>query len=322
MDEEYVLRNFKNAKVTKQAVVTIDGVEHEVTPAQVQGNLLKAEELNYMDNKIKNLYDKKLINKTVVELKTVTEEAPTQCEEGDLYYNTTTNLIYKATGNNVWGATGETPTSKYLYVDKTNSKLYYYDGQVFNSYGGGGGINLVIEESTMPTELFIDTNSLATVGTEVVNSLEGDETNKAPSVKAVNDAFGKILWKNPNPTAEFGSCDITLSSSDYDFYEIIYYTETVADDWKFIKSTGRIPANIYSISTMSDTLTNKILENPVPQRFFRFYEFLNSTTIHFSNGYLNVIESKTLSERSTSAVPIVIVGYGTGLFKEMMNNEI
>ena len=192
MDEEYVLRDFKNAKVTKQAVVTIDNIEHEVTPAQVQGSLLKAEDLNYMDNKIKNLYDKKLINKTVVELKTVAEEAPTQCEEGDLYYNTTTNLIYKATGNNVWGATGENPTSKYLYVGKTNSKLYYYDGQDFKSYGGGGGINLVTEEGTIPTELFIDTNSFATTGTEVVNSLNGNETNKAPSVQAVNDRFDDI----------------------------------------------------------------------------------------------------------------------------------
>lgn len=192
MDEDYILRNFKNAKVTKQAVVTIDDVEHEVTPAQVQGNILKAEDLNYMDSKIKNLYDKKLINKTVVELKTVAEEAPIQCEEGDLYYNTTTNLIYKATGNNVWGATGETPTSKYLYVDKTNSKLYYYDGQGFNSYGGGGGINLVTEEGTMPTELFINENSFATTGTEVVNSLNGNETNKAPSVRVVNDRFNEL----------------------------------------------------------------------------------------------------------------------------------
>lgn len=192
MNEEYTLRNFQNAKVVKPATVTIDNVEREVTPAQVQGKLLKAEDLSYMDNKIKNLYEAKLINKTVVELLMVSEEIPTQCNEGDLYFNTTTNLIYEATGDNTWGVTGYAPTNKYLYVDKTNSKLYYYDGENFKSYGGGGGINLVTEEGTIPTELFIDTNSFATTGTEVVNSLNGNETNKAPSVQAVNDKFDDI----------------------------------------------------------------------------------------------------------------------------------
>lgn len=192
MDEEYVLRGFQDAKVVKPATVTIEATEYEVTPAQVQGKVLKEEDLNYMDEGIKKLYDAKLINKTVVELKTVAEEAPTQCEEGDLYYNTTTNLIYKATGSNVWGTTGDTPSSKYLYVDKTNSKLHYYDGQDFKSYGGGGGINLVTEDGALPTELFIESDSFATTGTEVVNSLNGNEVNKAPSVRAVNDEFDEL----------------------------------------------------------------------------------------------------------------------------------
>ena len=35
---------------------------------------------------------------------------------------------------------------------------------------------------------------------------------------------GIILWENPNPTVAFNAQTVTLSSSDYDYYEIYWAT--------------------------------------------------------------------------------------------------
>lgn len=45
------------------------------------------------------------------------------------------------------------------------------------------------EDTTEDTKILIETDTLNTLGTEVVNSLDGNETNMSPSVKAVNDRF-------------------------------------------------------------------------------------------------------------------------------------
>lgn len=60
---------------------------------------------------------------------------------------------------------------------------------------------------------------------EVIDSLDGNSTTNAPSVRAVNEGIentkGQILWTNPNPTAEISSdTQITLSSGDYDYIKI------------------------------------------------------------------------------------------------------
>lgn len=97
--------------------------------------------LNQMDSGIYNLD----LNKVeVIQLLTVGDTAPAECERGDKYYNTTNELIYTATTTDTWGTEGEVPLSTRLYVDLSSSKLYYYDGVNFNSYGGGGGDTLPI----------------------------------------------------------------------------------------------------------------------------------------------------------------------------------
>lgn len=77
--------------------------------------------------------------KPTIELLTVSSAAPTECNIGDKYYNTTTSKIYTATATNTWGTEGENPTSLYLYVDLEHKELYYFNGTTFVSYGGGSG---------------------------------------------------------------------------------------------------------------------------------------------------------------------------------------
>lgn len=140
MSENYTLINWQNGEVTQPAVVEIDGVDYQVQPAIETGNTpINADNLNHMDNGIRNatlkLNDK--IETATVQLIAVTDTAPSECAENDKYYNTNTNLIYTATGTDTWGVTGETPSQLYLYMDISDEKLYYYDGNTFSSYGGG-----------------------------------------------------------------------------------------------------------------------------------------------------------------------------------------
>lgn len=66
----------------------------------------------------------------IEDLIAVSSTAPAQCSEGDKYYNTTTKLIYTATGTNTWGTDGETPADGKIYIDSsaTPSKSYRWSG--------------------------------------------------------------------------------------------------------------------------------------------------------------------------------------------------
>ena len=55
----------------------------------------------------------------------------------------------------------------------------------------------------------------------------------------ISNITGKILWTNPNPQAISTATTITLNSSDYDMYEIMYsYSANISSNT--LLSTGRI----------------------------------------------------------------------------------
>lgn len=54
-----------------------------------------------------------------------------------------------------------------------------------------------LEPTTEQTQLWIEDDVLTNIGTEVVNSLDGDETNKAPSVKVVKEKLANISTTKP-----------------------------------------------------------------------------------------------------------------------------
>ena len=67
----------------------------------------------------------------VVELLAVTDTAPEHCAKGDLYFNTTTKKVVRATATDTWG-TGSTtntdPEKGKIYVDLTDDKTYRWGG--------------------------------------------------------------------------------------------------------------------------------------------------------------------------------------------------
>ena len=74
---------------------------------------------------------------------------------------------------------------------------------------GGKELIMVGDESvaTKNTKLLIETDTLETLGTEVVNSLDGNETTKAPSVQAVNNKFNEIT--NDSGTLKLSDSPLT-----------------------------------------------------------------------------------------------------------------
>lgn len=96
-----------------------------------------------------------------VELLAVSDTAPSECSEGDKYYNTETGLIYTATATDTWGTVGEEPIKDILYVVFSEKNTYAWNGTDMLSVGGGSGSEIVIgdeSEATEDTKLLVDTS--------------------------------------------------------------------------------------------------------------------------------------------------------------------
>ena len=68
----------------------------------------------------------------------ITDTAPSTCSIGDVYFNTTTNLLYNATATDTWSSTGVAPTENTLYVIFSTQTSYIYNGTTLISLNGGG----------------------------------------------------------------------------------------------------------------------------------------------------------------------------------------
>lgn len=150
-------------------------------------------------------------------------------------------------------------------------------------------------------------SDINTTATPEVNKITAANLNEIKS--AVNDnadllsnITGTILWTNPNPTSDFSSQTITLSSDDYDVLEFFYGYDTsgvrVVSE-RTIKGNG-VQFDVYS--------------TVVPTRAWRRRtEFVSNTS--YSVGNCTRMEyNQTAYNENGYCVPIYIVGYKTGLF--------
>ena len=157
--------------------------------------------------------------KPTIELLTVSSAAPTECNIGDKYYNTTTSKIYTATATNTWGTEGENPTSLYLYVDLEHKELYYFNGTTFVSYGGGsggaGGDTLPIG-AILPFSSDTIPNGWLLCDGRAVSRTEYAELFKAIGTKH-GSGDGSTTFNLPNPK---GRTLVGKDSTDTDFNEL------------------------------------------------------------------------------------------------------
>lgn len=204
-------------------------------------------------NMIKNVVNN---NETKV-LLAVSSSAPATCDTGDIYFNTTDNLIYTATATNTWGATGVAPTENTIYIEFTNQTLYAYDGTTLVSVGGGSGSEIVIgdEEPTEDTKMIIDTDAFDPQYSDITDEYS-EASNKAYSCDYVN---GKVLYENASGT----SSDISLGTDDvsnYRYIEMIAINKDNAQEtfniFKFDTSLSKYRMMGISIDTNTNIIYN------------------------------------------------------------------
>lgn len=165
-------------------VIVFEDLPSEKTP-------IDADNLNKMQENAKKAIKNR---KPTIELLTVSSAAPSECNIGDKYYNTTISKIYTAIATNTWGTEGENPSSLYLYADLEHKELYYYDETDFKSYGSGKKEIGYADEQLEGTEVILiedsDFNGENSVElAKVEQNLTNNSENTVPSVKAVNNGI-------------------------------------------------------------------------------------------------------------------------------------
>ena len=136
----------------------------------------------------------------------------------------------------------------------------------------------------------------------IVNSYS-TSTQDGYSCDYVNGNIGKSIYTNTETT--FTEQDVNIDLTPYSYIEIIFYTETVSSNWKYVKSTGKILNVAGYRGTMGDYVSNDS-NTSAPQYFGRNFT-LYASKIAFTNGYN--YNGSTYSNRNSSCVPLVVIGY-------------
>ena len=66
----------------------------------------------------------------------VSSAAPDTCSTGDVYFNTTDNLLYAAIATNTWGSAGLLPTFNTIYAVISDRELYLFNGTTLVKVSG------------------------------------------------------------------------------------------------------------------------------------------------------------------------------------------
>jgi hypothetical protein len=141
-----------------------------------------------------------------------------------------------------------------------------------------------------------DISNLITTATNVVGAINELKENLG----------GKLLWTNSNPSSNFNSQDINLSSDDYDKLTIIYKTQTSENlcmSETIMKGQGAL---LHYIQGQTTGFVGNIR--------WREFNYVNDTKYSFGNGYNQVVTQQTATITNQNIIPLYIVGYKTGLF--------
>lgn len=146
--------------------------------------VVTAENMNHIEDGIKNLES--------VSLLAVSDTAPSECVEGDLYYNTTTKKIYQAIDTDTWDSEGTDPLDKILYIVFSTKTTYSLDenGDLISVGGGGAEIAVSTTEPTEDEVLWIKSNET----TNQARYRDGNNNWKELSIKALDGmVIGSII---------------------------------------------------------------------------------------------------------------------------------
>lgn len=183
----------------------------------------------------------------------------------------------------------------------TDSDMNSIKSVVNDTVIGGLGLqtdNWVSGGSYNVGDLVIDDNNIYknTTGTNTTTAPNQDSTNWAlvPMITGgkitTTLTDGKLLWANPNPTADISTANITLNSNDYDMLEIIYL--------------------LFNNNNFYDSI--KVLKGGSARLVVH-----SASTFNYRNVTYNSDTSYTIGTNNSSAgnaIPVYVIGYKTDLF--------
>ena len=244
---------FSDGIKVSNAKVTIDGVDYPVTPARYNGTTpLSSTVMNTMQDNIEDAIDQNVNNIGGKEYdNTATYDVGDIVKyQGQLYICTTaittaeawnsnhwqaTDVLSSAGGNEIAIGTSSDITGKTkIFVEESTQRLKYKDSTTGQFEDIAGDEVFIGDEEDAPdsTKLLVDTedDSWNNIGTEVVDTLSGNEANRAPSVRAV---------KQKATTSQDG----LMSKEDKTKLDKIELTETIESSSSLaVNDTFQIPS--------------------------------------------------------------------------------
>ena len=180
-----------------------------------------------------------------------------------------TDVLSSAGGNEIAiGSTSDITGKTKIFVEESTQRLKYKDSTTGQFTDIAGDEVYIGNEEDAPdsTKLLVDTedDSWNNIGTEVVDTLSGNEANRAPSVRAVNEALenteiystdevrigtwmGKPLYRKVFELGTFTSI-VSTKSVNLNFSILINQVRKV--EYNIYNNTNfiNLPANSYDIS--------------------------------------------------------------------------
>ena len=191
-----------------------------------------------------------------------------------------------------------------FHMPNTNSIRIVSAGDM-SSYSGYVNVYFTYNESSdEPTivdyKIIKAKNSVGLVGD--VSDVYSESTQDSYSCNYVNNLNGKLLWSNPNPTSEFASQNITLSSDDYD--EL---------DWYFISDVNiEKPVIIKETSIKQYGVQSFFSSNSALKYWARRIVYNSDTSYSVDNA--KSIDSSGTNNMNSILVPLYVVGKKNNLF--------
>ena len=287
---------FQDGTRVSRAKVTINGVDYIVTPAEFTGSTpMSAYVFNLMQTNIENAINQNADNiggENYDNTKTYAL-GDIVIYQGQLYVCTTAISIAEDFDSTKWTAINlieiidnlePLPVGGTQGQVLTKNSSQDGDASWQTPSGGGGSSDLIIvgdeSEITANTKLLIENNDILPAQSEVVNSLDGNQTTKAPSVKAVKDRLkystteqvvgewidGKPLYRRV--FSQNNKNNIDINSLDYDYITIVYSIIIIASgSGDYVRNpyyTGSsdyfrtliIPSGALQIETSHSTIKN------------------------------------------------------------------
>lgn len=254
----------------------------------------------------------------VIDLLTISDTAPATCTEGDKYYNSTSKLIFTATGTNTWGTTGETPASGVIYINTAEdpSGSYRWDGLNLVLIGASGG--QTIQYTEMPT-------AEAAIEGEIVQYIGATDSTYTNGYfyKCVENS-GSYIWENIQvQTGSGGGVEGThpvytwdgdaISSSDTDKLAYIqkFFDDVVANKQPILLTNKSV--TIGNINYKREVIINyrRYYNGQMSMEYAFLYDLNggNNPAQMYNGTFTLYYDTNTMKVTSMGGIPDVFGGY-------------